>query len=304
VDETGTRADQFEATRAHLRAVAFRILGNSEDTDDAIQETWLRLSAAAADDIENLTGWLTTVISRICLTTLRSRRRRSFEPMADAADDALDVRLRAALTPEDQAILAESMGQALLVVLDRLNPAERISLVLHDMFSVSFEEIGSVLGKSAEACRQLASRARRRVRMEADPASPPRNQRDIVEAFLLAAKSGDFDMLLSLLSPESELVADSVAIAMGAPAHLFGPNDVALRFSGGAKAARAALLDGLAGLVWATGRTPKVAFDFTVASGKVTKIEMIADEGVLGEIEIEFLPRQSSGGPSVLEPRS
>jgi RNA polymerase sigma factor (sigma-70 family) len=293
VDETRTLADQFEATRPHLRAVAFRILGNREDTDDAIQETWLRLSAVATPDIENFTGWLTTVISRICLNTLRSRRRRPLESITDTANDALDFPIRAAMTPEDQAILADSMGHALLVVLDRLNPAERISLVLHDMFSVSFEEIGSILGKSPEACRQLASRARRRVRMEADPTSSPRDQRDIVEAFLVAAKSGDFAMLLSLLSPESELEADAVAIAMGAPAHLFGPNDVALRFSGGAKAARAALLDGLAGLVWATGRTAKVAFDFTVASGKVTKIEMIADEDVLGEIEIEFLRRKS-----------
>jgi RNA polymerase sigma-70 factor (ECF subfamily) len=195
------------------------------------------------------------------------------------------------VTPEDQAVLADSMGPALLVVLDRLNPAERISFVLHDMFSVSFEEVAWILDKSPEACRQLASRARRRVRIAEDPASDPQRQSEIVNAFLAAAKTGDFQMLLSLLSPDVELVADPAAVAMGAPANLVGPNDVALRFSGGAKAARTVLLDGLAGLVWAQGGAPHVAFDFTVVAGKVTRIEMIADSDVLGEFDIEF-PRR------------
>ncbi len=180
------------------------------------------------------------------------------------------------------------MGQALLIVLDTLTPAERISFVLHDMFSISFEEISGVLGKSPEACRQLASRARRRVRTPEDPASDPQRQREIVDAFLAAAKTGDFQMLLSLLSPDVELVADAAAIAMGAPASLRGPNDVASRFSG-AKGARRALLNGLAGMVWVQGGTPKVAFDFTVVAGKVTKIEMIGDDDVLEEIDIDLL---------------
>ena len=175
MDQTRSLADQFEANRPHLRAVAFRILGNSEEADDALQEAWLRLSTTDADDIENLSGWLTTVVSRICLNALRSRQRRPSESIDDADVDRIS--LSAAVTPEDQAILADSMGHALLVVLDRLNPAERISLALHDMFSVSFEEIGWVLGKSPEACRQLASRARRRVAIAEDQTSDPRRQR-------------------------------------------------------------------------------------------------------------------------------
>lgn len=287
MDQTKSLADQFEASRPHLRAVAFRILGNGEDADDALQEAWLRLSTMDEAEIGNLTGWLTTVVSRICLNMLRSRQRRP----AQSIDDSAHVEqfpLRGAVTPEDQAVLADSMGPALLVVLDRLNPAERISLVLHDMFSVSFEEVGWILDKSPEACRQLASRARRRVRIAEDPTSDPQRQRKIVTAFLAAAKTGDFQMLLSLLSPDVELVADPAAMAMGAPASLVGPNDVALRFSGGAKAARTVLLDGLAGLVWSQGGTPQVAFDFTVVAGQVTKIEMIADSDVLEEIDMEF----------------
>jgi RNA polymerase sigma-70 factor (ECF subfamily) len=162
------------------------------------------------------------------------------------------------------------------------------------MFSVSHEEIAWILGKSPEACRQLASRARRRVRLADDPTSDPQRQRKIVTAFLAAARSGDFQSLLSFLSPDVELVADPVAIAMGAPASLVGPNDVAARFSGGAKAARTALLDGLAGLVWVQGGTTKVAFDFTVVGDKVTKIEMIADHDVLEEIDIDILRRGRS----------
>jgi RNA polymerase sigma factor (sigma-70 family) len=290
VDQKRSLADQFEDNRPHLRAVAFRILGNVEDADDALQETWLRLSTTDAGDIGNLTGWLTTVVSRICLNTLRSRQRRASESIDDSAN-VEQFSVRTAATPEDQAILADSMGAALLIVLDRLTPAERISFVLHDMFAVSYEEIAGILGKSPEACRQIASRARRRVRMTDGPTSDPQRQREIVDAFLAAAKTGDFQMLLSLLSPDSELVADAAAIAMGAPATLVGANDVASRFSGGAKAARAALLDGRVGLVWSQGGTVKVAFDFTVVADKVTKIEMIGDDDVLGEIDIEVLRR-------------
>ena len=292
MDQNRSLADQFEADRPHLRAVALRILGSPEDADDALQEAWLRLSATDTATIANLTGWLTTVVSRICLNMLRSRRRRP----SDSIDGSADVEqflVRAALTPEDQAILADSMGHALLIVLDRLTPAERISFVLHDMFAVSFEEIGEILGKSPEACRQLASRARRRVRLAQDPTTDPQQQREIVVAFLAAAKNGDFQALLSLLSPDVELVADAAAIVMGAPASLAGPHDVASRFSGGAKAARTVLLDGLAGLVWSQGGAPKVAFDFTVVAGNVTKIEMIADPDVLEEIEIEVLSHRN-----------
>jgi RNA polymerase sigma factor (sigma-70 family) len=293
MDQTRVVSDRFEANRPHLRAVAFRILGNAEDAEDALQEAWLRLSTTDEGDIENLAGWLTTVVSRICLNTLRSRQRRPSESIDDATE-VERLTAEAAVTPEEQAVLADSMGHALLVVLDRLNPAERISFVLHDMFSVSFEEIGRILGKSPEACRQLASRARRRVRIGEGRTSDPQRQREVVDAFLTAAKTGEFEMLLSLLSPDVELVADAAAVVMGAPLSLVGPHDVAARFSGGAKAARLVLLDGLAGLIWSQGGTPKVAFDFTVTGDRVTRIEMIADADVLDEIEIERLNRRNN----------
>jgi RNA polymerase sigma factor (sigma-70 family) len=288
VDQTTSLADRFEANRPHLRAIAFRILGKQEDADDALQEAWLRLSTTDASEIENLAGWLTTVVSRICFNSLRSRQRRSAESLEDSGQ-AEQASAHTAVTPEDHAILADSIGQALLIVLDTLTPAERISFVLHDMFAVSFEEIAGILGKSVDASRQLASRARRRVRIAGDPTSAPHDQREIVDAFLAAAKTGNFEMLLSLLSPDAELVADAAATTMGAPARLVGPHDVASRFSGGAKAARLALLDGLPGLVWSQGGRPKVAFDFTVVAGRVTKIEMIADDDVLEEIEVDYL---------------
>ena len=290
MDQLGLLAEQFESNRPHLRAVAYRILGNLDDADDALQEAWLRLSTAEAGGIDNLAGWLTTVVSRICLNMLRTRQRRPATSVNDAAELVPGFE-RVAATPEEQAILADSMGLALLVVLDRLSPAERIAFVLHDLFVVSFEEIAAILGKSPEACRQLASRARRRVRTADDPTADPQRQGEVVRAFLAAARSGDFQSLLALLSPDVELVADHVAVAMGAPQHLGGPHDVASRFSGGARAASTALLDGLAGLVWAQGGRPKVAFEFTVLAGKVTRIEMIADEDVLCEMRIEQLRR-------------
>jgi RNA polymerase sigma factor (sigma-70 family) len=290
VDHRPTLADRFEADRQHLRAVALRILGDPQDADDAVQEAWLRLSTTDAAAIDNLTGWLTTVVSRICLNVLRDRRRRPTAPLDEAA--AVDrTSARAVGTPEDQAVLADALGGALLVVLDRLTPAERIALVLHDMFSLSFGEVGGILDRSPEACRQLASRARRRVRQAQDPAADPRRQRETVEAFLAAATSGDFAALLAILSPDAELVADPAAVAMGAPAGLAGSDEVATMFSGRARGARAALLDGLAGLVWAQGGTARVAFDFTVEAGRVTRIEMTADPEVLGEIDVEVLGR-------------
>jgi RNA polymerase sigma factor (sigma-70 family) len=280
----------FERNRPHLRAVAYRMLSNTADVDDALQETWIRFSKARTDDIENLAGWLTTVVARVCLNTLRARQRHS---SASLHDSPIAARLAdvSAATPEEQAILADSMGRALLVVLETLSPAERISFVLHDMFSVSFDDIAVILGKSTHACRQLASRARRRVRSADDPNADPQRQRDVVVAFLAASKSGDFESLLALLNPNAELVADIAAIAIGAPARKDGAFDVATRFCGGAQAARVALLDGTAGLVWAQGGKPKVAFDFTVIDGVVVRIEMIADEDVLSEMTIEYLRR-------------
>ena len=292
MDTDAFLAQQFEANRPHLRAIAYRILGNSQDVDDALQDAWLRLSSVDATEIDNVTGWLTTVVSRVCLNTLRSRQRRpatSLDERNLGVERLADLR---ASTPEELAVLADSMGLALLVVLEMLSPAERISFVLHDMFSFSFDEIAEIIGKSPEACRQLASRARRRVRSADDPSNDPKRQREVVEVFLIASKGGDFQTLLSLLSPDVELVADPTAVSIGAPERKDGPFDVATRFSGGAKSARTALLDGLAGLVWATGGTPKVAFEFTVVDGLITRIDMIGDHDVLEEMNIEYVARE------------
>ncbi len=283
---------QFEANRPHLRAVAYRILGSTPDVDDALQDAWLRLSISDAEQIENVTGWLTTVVARICLNTLRARQRRPAGSIDDSTSNINRLVEPSAMTPEERAEVADSIGLALLVVLEMLSPAQRIAFVLHDMFSFSFEEIGQVLGKSTDACRQLASRARRRVRTAQDPSADPQRQREVVDAFLGASRSGDFQTLLSLLSPDVELVTDAAAVAIGAPERKDGPFDVATRFSGGARGARTAFLDGLAGLVWAQGGKPKVAFDFTVIEGKVIRIDMIGDEAVLSEMNIEYLRRE------------
>ena len=291
MDEEEFLSRQFEANRPRLRAVAYRILGSQHDADDALQDAWLRLSTTDAGQIENMTGWLTTVVARICLNTLRSRQRRPSSSLdtspgvADRWDDPTVI------TPEEQTVLADSIGLALLVVLETLSPAERIAFVMHDMFSFSFDDVGQILGKSSESCRQLASRARRRVRTAQDPAADPERQREVVDAFLTASRRGDFETLLSLLSPDVELVADAAAVAIGAPERKDGPFDVATRFSGGARSARLALLDGAAGLVWSTGGRPKVAFDFTVIAGQVTRIDMIGNEEVLSEITVDYLRR-------------
>jgi RNA polymerase sigma factor (sigma-70 family) len=291
VDDKTFLAEQFEVNRPHLRAVAYRILGNTHDVDDALQDAWLRVANANDESITNVTGWLTTIVARLCLNTLRTRQHTPDGSLQ--AEQMNDERFfqSTATTPEEQAVLADSMGLALLLVLELLSPAERISFVLHDLFSLTFDEVSDVLGKSPEACRQLASRARRRIRTSNEPTADPALQRDVVDAFLRAAKSGDFQTLLSLLSPDVELVADSAAVALGAPERKDGPTDVATRFSGGAHAARLALLDGRAGLVWAQGHTPKVAFDFTLVDGLITRIDMIGDGDVLTEIDMEYVRR-------------
>ncbi len=288
--DEGFLTQEFEANRAHLRAVAYRILGNATDVDDALQDAWLRISNSNADGIENVTGWLTTVVARVCLNTLRGRERRPALSLQGAVDVERFV-ASTATTPEEQAVVADSIGLALLIVLEMLSPAERIAFVLHDMFSISFDEIAEILGKSSDACRQLASRARRRVRTSDEPASDIERQREVVDAFLTAARGGAFATLLSLLSPDAELVSDAGAIAIGAPARKDGPFDVATRFSGGAQSARLAIVDGRAGLVWAMDGKPKVVFDFTLVDGLVARIDMIGDEDVLDEMQIDYVRR-------------
>jgi RNA polymerase sigma-70 factor (ECF subfamily) len=278
-------ATEFEAQRAHLRAVAYRMLGSLTEADDAVQEAWLRLSRTDTNEIANLGGWLTTVVARVCLDALRTRAARREEPLEARVEGPLGTAADPA-DPERQALLADSIGLALLGVLETLSPAERLAFVLHDLFAVPFEEIAPIVGRSPEAARQLASRARRRVRgAEADPDADLSGQRAIVSAFLAAARGGEFDALLALLDPEVALRADRAAAAMGTvEAH--GADAVARTFAGRARAARLALVGGAAGLVWAQDGQVRVAFRFTVAGGKITAIEMIADPERLAQLAI------------------
>ena len=278
-------ARRFETDRARLRAIAYRMLGSRTDAEDAVQEAWLRLSRAGDAGVENLGSWLTTVVARVCLDMLRVRRARREE----SADEAVP-RLAAAADAEQEALLAESVGLAMLVVLDRLTPAERVAFVLHDMFDLPFEEIAGIVGRSVDASRQLASRARRRVRgATGDPEADRDRQRQVVEAFLAASRRGDFDALLALLDPSVVARADAAAVAAGAAPEVRGAAEVATTFAGRARAARPALVDGLVGLAWAPGGRPRVVFDFTTENGRIVAIDLIADPARLGELELELL---------------
>jgi RNA polymerase sigma-70 factor (ECF subfamily) len=276
-------AEQFEANRAHLQSVAYRMLGSATEADDAVQETWLRFSRSDTSAVANLGGWLTTVTARVCLDMLRSRTSRREDPFdVDAASEAV--------APEDEALLADSVGLAMLVVLDTLSPAERLAFVLHDMFAVSFEEIAVIVDRTPEAARQLASRGRRRVQgAEPGAAVDLERKRAVVDAFLAAARGGDFDALLALLDPDVVLRADAAAVQMGAPAEVRGKADVAETFAGRAKATRPALVDGAIALVWAQRGELQVVFNFTIDDGTIAAIDMVADRGILDDAHVEFL---------------
>ncbi|HEY0276674.1 MAG TPA: sigma-70 family RNA polymerase sigma factor [Solirubrobacterales bacterium] len=289
-------AQEFEANRDRLEALAFRLLGSRQDAAEAVQEAWLRLGRTDADSIENLGGWLTTVVGRICLDMLRARTARP-EVVTEEPPEADAGPSPAAPSPEDEAVLADSVGLALLVVLDTLEPAERLAFVLHDMFGVPFEEIAQIVGRTPAAARKLASRARGR--LQADPAVPGAAlapQQEVVGAFLKAAREGDFAALLQLLDPEVVLRADSAAVATareraasGAPKleeEIRGADAVMRVFAGRAAAARPALVDGLAGAVWAPGGRPAAAFSFVIRDGKVVDIELVSDPEVLADLEI------------------
>ena len=269
-------ARRFEQNRPHLRAVAYRMLGSLAEADDAVQEAWLRLNRTGRSDVENLGGWLTTVVGRVCLDMLRARRSRREESFdVYPPDPALSTD---AGRPEDEALLADSVGAAMIVVLDALPPAERVALVLHDMFSVPFDEIAGIVGRSPAAARQLASRARRRVR-GSDPtrAATSVTKRAVVDAFLAASRSGDFEALLAMLDPDVVVRADAAAVAMGAAREVRGPRAVAKNFAGRARAARPALIDGVPGLVWTQAGRARIVFVFAVDDGRVREIRMVAD---------------------------
>lgn len=276
MDEHEWLARRFEQNRPHLRAVAYRMLGSLAEADDAVQETWLRLSRADRDDVDNLGGWLTTVVGRVCLDMLRARRSRREESVDTYAPD------RALSTddtnPEDEALLADSVGAAMIVVLQALPPAERVTFVLHDMFSVPFDEIATIVGRSPAAARQLASRARRRVQgAGVSPEADLVRKRAVVDAFLAASRSGNFEALLEVLDPDVVVRADAAAVAMGAAGEVRGAQDVAETFAGRARAAQRALIDGSPGLVWLQGGRPRVVFAFVISDGAVHEIQMVAD---------------------------
>jgi RNA polymerase sigma factor (sigma-70 family) len=268
-------AERFQAHRGHLRAVAYRMLGSLAEADDAVQETWLRLGRADAERVENLGGWLTTVVARICLDMLRARRARREEPLDHRLPDPV-VSLGAGLDPEDQALLGEGVGLALQVVLGTLTPAERLAFVLHDLFAVRFEEIAAILGRSEAAARQLASRARRRVRGAPAPDPDLGRQREVVDAFLAAARGGDLDALVAVLDPGVVLRAEHA----GTSREVRGAAAVArsaLGFAWLAEHARPVLVNGAAGIVAAPRGRPFSVLGFTVTRGRIAAVDILAE---------------------------
>ncbi|TYB64842.1 sigma-70 family RNA polymerase sigma factor [Nonomuraea sp. PA05] len=286
-------AGRFEAHRGHLKAVAYRMLGSLSEAEDAVQEAWLRLSRADAGEVENLGGWLTTVVGRVCLDMLRARTSRREEPLEGRLPDPV-VSPASGPDPEQAALLADSVGLALLVVLESLTPAERLAFVLHDMFAVPFEEIAPLVGRSPASARQLASRARRRVRGSAPVPDPDlARQREIVAAFIAAAHRGDFAGLVALLDPDVVLRADAGALTGGGLAEVRGAADVAgqaltfRRYS--PSTAHAALVNGLAGVVNTVDGEPSAVMSFTITDGRIVEIDILADPDRLSRLDLSVL---------------
>jgi RNA polymerase sigma factor (sigma-70 family) len=293
--EQGWLTERFEEDKPRLRAIAHRMLGSASEADDALQETWLRLSRADAGSIDNLGGWLTTVLGRVCLDALRSRAARRREDPLEASGAERMATSRPADDPEEEALLGESVGLALAIVLDTLAPAERVAFILHDMFALPFEEIAPVVGRTPEATRQLASRARRRVRGAATPDAELERRREIVDAFLAASREGDLARLVALLDPDAVLRADAAAVAMAAgrgvvdlASETRGAHEVASIVVGGARALRPALVDGIPGAVFAQGGRPTVVFAFTFDGPRIVRIDLVADQESLGLMDLEY----------------
>jgi RNA polymerase sigma factor (sigma-70 family) len=324
VDERDWLAERFEENRPHLRAVAYRMLGSASEADDAVQESWLRLSRAGTDGVENLGGWLTTIVARVSLNMLRSRTLRREEPIDAPVTGQQAAEPAGGTDPEHEAVLADSVGLALLVVLDTLPPAERLAFVLHDMFAVPFEEIAPIVERSPVATRQLASRARRRVQearaQEAGSGGPDAERqpgeisrrRDVVAAFLAASREGEFDALLTMLDPGIVLRADAAAAKMGADSadaaagrmgadgRMSGARAVAGFFSGRAAAVRPALIDGVPGGVWTLRGETRVVFAFSITGSTITAIELIADPEHIARLEVVPLSAGAEARRAVL----
>ncbi|MBR1230261.1 MULTISPECIES: sigma-70 family RNA polymerase sigma factor [unclassified Bradyrhizobium] len=285
MDEKKFLAEKFEANRGHLRAVAYRMLGSTAEVDDAVQETWLRLSRTDTGAVENLGGWLTTVVARVCLDMLRSRKSRREQPIGpDVPEPAANDE------HERDADMADSVGAALLVVLETLAPAERLAFVLHDMFAVPFEEIAPIVGRTPAAARQLASRARRRV--QGTPPAPDADfsrQKQIVDAFLAASRSGDFEGLLAVLDPDVVFRADQAAQRLGSLPEIRGAAAVAETFKGRAQAARPALVDGALAVAVVLGGQLRIVLRLTISGERISAVDAVADAEAIGTFDVEVL---------------
>jgi len=290
MDEDEWLAWRFEEHRSRLRAVAYRMLGSLSEADDAVQEAWLRLSTADTSDVENLGGWLTTVVGRVCLNMLRSRTTRRENPLGPRLPDPI-ISPERGVDPEQEVLLTDSVGLALLVVLEMLPPAERLAFVLHDMFAVPFDEIAPIVGRSPAAARQLASRARRRVRGTAPrPRGDPARQREVVDAFFAAARGGDFDALVAVLDPGVVLRSDGGARRRASV--IRGPEDIArqaLSFAAPARLVRPALVNGAPGVVVTVRDRPVSIMGFTVVDGRIAAIDVFTDRDRLSRLDLTAL---------------
>ena len=289
MDEHDWLAQQFEANRTHLQAVAYRMLGRLDEADDAVQESWLRLSRSETSEIANLGGWLSTVVARICLDMLRARNARREKSLEASASES-GTQSSGGIDPEQEALLADSVGLALLVVLDTLNPAERLAFVLHDIFAMPFEEIARVVDREVPATRQLASRARRRVRggaMVKDSDLPA--SRQVVDAFLAAARGGDFNALLTVLDPEIVFRIDGATSPKGLSREVRGAQAVARQFSGRAQGFRTALVNGAVALIVAPRGHLFLVLNLTIRNGKIAEIEAVADKARLRQFDLAVL---------------
>jgi RNA polymerase sigma factor (sigma-70 family) len=300
MSESDWLAKRFEANRAHLRAVAYRMLGSMSEAEDAVQEVWLRLRRADAGDVDNLGGWLTIVVARLCLDVLRARKSRREEPLGQHLPD-VTASGRGARDPEADVALADAVGPALVVVLETLAPAERVAFVLHDLFDLSFEEIAPLVDRTPAAARQLASRARRRVRGVAVPPADAARRRAIVTAFLAASRDGDFEALVAVLAPDAVLRVDEAALQAAAAnkwgreanlaSEIRGRPSVADAFKGRARGVTPALIDGEPGAVWLVGGQPRSAFVFAVDGGQITEIDLIMDPARIADLDVEILDK-------------
>lgn len=287
MDEHEWLVEQFEAERPHLRAVAYRMLGSLAEAEDAVQESWLHLSRSDTSGVANLGGWLTTIVARVCLDMLRSRKSRHEESLDVHVPDPI-VSHEEGIDPEQEALLADSVGLALLVVLDTLNPAERLAFVLHDLFAVPFDEIASIVGRSETAARQLASRARRRVRGTPTVSNADLTRsREVVDAFLAASRAGDFGALLTMLDPDVVLRADAAVMKAAEPVEVRGVSAVARMFlRRRAIAARTALVDGAVGVVIAPCGRLRLVINLKVVNGKIAEIDVAAEPERLRQMHL------------------